>query len=74
MWFDKSLRNQISKLNLHRKWKKNKSDCRQLSKFKAARAKVEQLIKKKRKKNFILKSLINASETQDKFMDSVKSI
>ena len=59
----------ITKRNLlHRKWK-NKSDCRQLSKFKAARKKVEQLIKKE-KKNFILKNLINASETQDKFIGS----
>ena len=51
MWFDKSLRNQVSKRNLlHRKRKKNKSDCRQLSNFKAARAKVEQLIKKNEKR------------------------
>ena len=56
MWFDKSLKNQISKWNLlHRKWKQSKSDCRQLSKFKAARTKVEQLIKKKEKEFYLEK-------------------
>ena len=77
MWFDKSLRNQISKRNLlHRKWKKNKSDCRQLSKFKAARAKVEQLIKKKKKEFYLEKfnKCIGDSRQIYRFLNELKGI
>ena len=75
MWFDKSLRNQISKRNLlHRKWKQNKSDSRQLSKFKAARAKVEQLIKKKKKEFYLEKfnKCIGDSRQVYRFLNELK--
>ena len=76
MWFDKSLRNQITKQNLHRKWKKNKSDCRQLSKFKAARAEVEQLIKKQKKEFYLEKfnKCIGDSRQIYRFLNELKGI
>ena len=76
MWFYKSLRNQISKQNLLlRKWKQTKSDYRQLSKFKAARTKVEQLIKKK--KEFYLEKFnkcIGDSRQVYRFLNGLKGI